>query len=251
MAEPTPHDGDLYAVYRGTYATVPDHPTHIPLANDSTLPDSQKVFYELSYLVKIFKSWEKEYPALSMEFSLQNLLTFSKGNLKKIHMEYLHDGLKYESFPRVGAKACVGGKTHYYLQTPLSNNGYMYRVIDDKDIGLRNISLHQGKTHPAGIGGYYVSLTEIGAAHFAAFAAFATTWFGCSPEDLLQSVFYNGPRNRFDVVFERKDYPLAGDKVSLELCFEPGFPVKEYSHASFRVTQEYLDGGKSKKPSIH
>jgi len=60
-------------------------------------------------------------------------------------MEYTHDGLKYESFPRLGAKACAGGKTHNYLQIPLSNNGYMYRIIDDADIGVRNISLHRGK----------------------------------------------------------------------------------------------------------
>ena len=88
-----------------------------------------------------------------------------KGKVEKIHMEYTHDGLKYESFPRLGAKACAGGKTHYYLQIPLSNNGYMYRIIDDADIGFRNLSLHRGATHPAGIGGF-VSLTEVGAARF-------------------------------------------------------------------------------------
>jgi hypothetical protein len=31
----------------GENATLPEHPTHIPLANDSELPDSQKVRYEL------------------------------------------------------------------------------------------------------------------------------------------------------------------------------------------------------------
>jgi hypothetical protein len=80
------------------------------------------------------------------------------------------------------------------------------------------------------------------------FAKFAA--FGCRPEDLSQSVFYNAPHNRVDVLLERADRPVAGHKVSLEFCFEPGFPVKEYSQASFRVTQEYLHGaGKGKKPS--
>jgi hypothetical protein len=257
MAELT-HD-DIFAVYRGLYpedahqayvflrafqnASVPDHPSHIPLANDSTLPDSQKVRYELSYLVEIHKSWEKEYPALQEQLSLQNLLSMTKGKVEKMHMEYTHDGLKYESFPRIGAKACSGGKTHYYLHIPLSNNGYMYRIIDDEDIGFRNISLHRGATHPAG-NGAYVSLTEVGAAQFAPFAVFASSWFGCSPEALVQSVFYNGLHNRVDVVLEREDYPNLGDKVSLDFCFEPGFPVKEFNHASFRVTQKYIDGGK-------
>ena len=257
MAELT-HD-DLYAVYRGLYpadahqayvflrafqnASVPDHPSHMPLANDSTLPDSQKVRYELRYLVEILKSWEKEYPALQEQLSLQNLLSMKKGKVEKMHMEYTHDGLKYESFPHIGAKACSGGKTHYYLQIPLSNDGYMYRIIDDEDIGFRNISLHRGAAHPTGIDGY-VSLTEIGAAQFAPFAAFSSSWFGCSPEALVQSVFYNGPRHRVDVVLAREDYPHIGDKVSLEFCFEPGFPVQEFNNASFRVTQKYIDGGK-------
>ena len=103
----------------------------------------------------------------------------------------------------------------------------MYRIIDDADMGFRNISLHRGAPHPAGIDGY-VALTEVGAAQFTPFAAFASTWFGCSPEDLLKSVFYNGPHNRVDVVLESKDYPLAGDKVSLDLYFEPGLPVQEF-----------------------
>jgi hypothetical protein len=249
---------ELLTVYRGLYptdahqayvflrafqnATVPDHPTHVPLGTDSTIPDSQKIRYELSYLVEIFKSWEKEYPALQEQLSLQkNLLAMKKGSVGKIHMEYSHDGLQYESFPRLGAKACAGGKTRYSLQIPLSNNGYMYRIIADADIGFRDILLHRGKTHPAGISGY-VSLNEVGAAQFAPFAAFASAWYACSPEDLVQSVFYNSLHNRVDVVLERKDFPRPGDKVSLEICFEPGFPVQEFDHAAFRVTQKYIDG---------
>jgi hypothetical protein len=34
----------------------------------------------------------------------------------------------------------------------------------------------------------------------------------------------------------------ACDKVSLEFCFEPGFPVDGVDSSSFAVTQEYLDG---------
>jgi hypothetical protein len=185
---------------------------------------------------------------LQSKLSLQSLLNMDKGDLTKKHMQYkhdgLHDGLPYESFPRLGVKAIAGRKAHYYLQIPLSNNGYMYRIIEQADISVGSVTLHKGKTHPAGIGGY-VGLTEEGAAQFAPFAAFALSWFGCSsPEDLMQSVFYNGPHNRVDVIFERKNYPQPGDRVSLELCFQPGFPTEDFNRAAFTVTQKYIDNGK-------
>jgi hypothetical protein len=219
------------------------HPLRVPLANDSSLADSEKVRYELRYLVAIFKSWKEGYPELQSKLSLQSLLNMDKGDLTKKHMQYEHDGLPYESFPRLGVKS-IGRKAHYYLQIPLSNNGYMYRIIEQADISVGSVTLHKGNAHPAGIGGY-VGLTEEGAAQLAPFAAFAMSWFGCSnPEDLMQSVFYNGPHNRVDVIFERKNYPQPGDRVSLELCFEPGFPTEEFTRAAFTVTQKYIDNGK-------
>lgn len=253
MAKQGARDAESFAVYRGLLpadghqafvflryfqnAEVPDHPTHFPLANDSTIPDSQKILYELGYLVEIFKSWLKEYPELKEQLSCQKILAMDKGKVEKIHMEYLHDGLKYESFPRLGAKALAGGKTHYYLQIPISNNGYMYRVVNDADIGLRDLSLHKGRTHPTGIGGY-VSLAKDAAAEFLPFLIFACSWFGCNEDDIALKVFYNGEKNRVDVVMERKDEPSRGDKVSLEICFEPGFPVQEFNQTAFCATKE-------------
>ena len=245
-----PADAHLAFVFLRAFqnAQIPDHPTHVPLANDSTLADSQKVRYELEYLLKIFESWLKEFPALKEQLSLQNLLAMKKGKVEKLHMEYKHDGLNYESFPRLGAKMRAGGrgKAHYYLQIPLSNNGYLYRIISDADIGLRNLSLHRGSTHPAGIGGY-VSLTKDAAADFYPFVAFAASWFECGAENLNLAVFYNGAENRVDVVVERKNHPNDGDKVSLEFCFEPGFPIKEFDEATFRVTKAEIDDQEKKR----
>jgi hypothetical protein len=248
---------ETFDVYRGFFPTgafafaflrnfrnaeIPDHPTHVPLANDSTIPDSEKIRYELGYLLEIFNSWLKEYPELKEQMSCQKILAMKKGTVAKLHiMEYLHDGLKYESFPRLGAKALVGGKTHYYLQIPISNNGYMHRVVNDADIGLRNLSLHKGATHPTGIGGY-VALTKDAAADFLPFLNFACSWFGCIEDAITLKVFYNGEKNRVDVVMEQKDEPRQGDhKVSLEICFEPGFPVDEFDQTAFRATREEID----------
>ena len=237
---------ETFAIHRGFFphdlhqAFVPDHPAHVPLASDSTVPDSQKIRYELGYLLKIFESWLKEYPELENQLSCQKILAMKKGQVEKIHMEYVHDGLKYDSFPRLGSKALAGGKTHCYLQIPISNNGYMYRVVNDADIRLRNLSLHKGATHPTGIGGF-VALTKDAAAEFVPFLTFACSWFDCNVDDITLTVFYNGEKNRVDVVMERKDEPSQGDKVSLEICFEPGFPVEEFDQAAFHVTREELD----------
>jgi hypothetical protein len=88
------------------------------------------------------------------------------------------------------------------------------------------------------------------------------------PGGSLSKRILQRPHNRVDVLLERADYPLAGHKVSLEFCFRSVFPVvkdlaghkvslefcfrsvfpvvKEFGQASFRVTQEYLDGGKAR-----
>ena len=239
-----PADAHQYVVFFRDFqnAEIPAHPTHVPLANDSTLADSQKVRYELAYLLKIFDSWLKVFPSLKKQLSLQKLLATEEGMVEKLHMDYKHDGLAYESRPRRGAKMNAGGsgKTHYYLQIPLSNNGYLYRIISDADIGLRNVALHRGRTHLHGIGGY-VSLTKDAAADFFPFVAFAASWFECEAENLELAVFYNGAKNRVDIVVERKNHPNDGDKVSLEFCFEPGFPIQEFDEATFRVTKAEID----------
>ena len=115
------------------------------------------------------------------------------------------------------------------------------------DIGLRNLSLHhRGSTPPAGIGGY-VSLTKDAAADFFPFVAFAASWFECEAENLELAVFYNGAKNRVDIVVERKNHPNDGDKVSLEFCFEPGFPIQEFDEATFRVTKAEIDCQEKKR----
>lgn len=127
-------------------AEVPDHPTNVPLVNDSTIADSQKIRYELGYLLEIFSSWLKEYPGMKNHLSCLKVLSMEKVSVTKRHMEYIHDGLKYESFPRLGAKALAGGKIKYYLQIPISNNGYMYRIVNDADIHRPKLSRHKGES---------------------------------------------------------------------------------------------------------
>ncbi|KAL3906595.1 MAG: hypothetical protein SGILL_009207 [Bacillariaceae sp.] len=265
MAE---QESDPYQVYRGLYpadkhqeyvmlhtmqhglnAIVPEHPTHLPLVNDSSIPDSSKFRFEVSYLAKIFMSWGKEYDDEEDAASLSNVLAKKRGTTERMRIVYLHDGLKYQSFPRLGAEKMPGKTTHYYLQIPLSNNGYMYRIIADRDIAQRDISLHKGETHPDGIGGF-VELTEDSMADFTPFAEFATAWFGCKAELIDQNVYYNGPYNRVDIVFERQDYPNEGDKVSLEICFEPGYPIKTFQKSTFRIKQKDIDEGKKRLGSV-
>jgi hypothetical protein len=224
---------------------LPDGPMHLPLANDSTLPDSEKVRFELKYLAEIFKAWKEVALTVQDNISLQNLLTITNNVSREV--VYEHDGLAYQSLYCMGSKVHKAGK-HSYFQIPLVNSGYLYRIIETKDILQRDVWLHPGKTHPCGIGGY-VALTEIASGCLHGFARFAVDWFNCStdgtgPESLNQSVYYNDSANRVDIVFERRDYPTSGDRVSLEFCFEPGWPLKQVAPASFPLTKAYLDGQK-------
>jgi hypothetical protein len=130
-------------VFRGLYpadaqqttATVPDHPTHVLLANDFTIADFQKVRYELRYLAEIFKSWKENYPKLKAQLSLQLLLSMDEGREVRCTRSTpttASTSVFLVSEPR--------REIHYYLELPLSNNGYMYRIIDDAaDVGLRNL----------------------------------------------------------------------------------------------------------------
>ena len=51
----------------------------------------------------------------------------------KLHLEYEHDGKLYQSFPRIGAKV-VQQNIEYYLQLPMSNDGYVYRMVPDAEL---------------------------------------------------------------------------------------------------------------------
>ena len=220
---------------------LPSPHLRLPLADDSSLPESQKVCFELKYLTKILESWKEEAKHKD-EISLQHLLSLT---VEESHgMEYEHDGLTYKTVYRMGHSRLKHGKKHYYFQVPLANNGYLYRIIEDKH-ALRDISLHDEKAHPGGIGGY-VSLNEIGSGRLYAFSKFAVEWFGCSEEEaverLSQGVYYNSGAKRVDIVTERFDFPTPGDRVSLEFCFEPGFPVKKFGPTTFGLTKEFLDG---------
>lgn len=222
---------------------LPDAPVRLPLANDSTLPDSQKVRYELKYLTEIFKSWKQVALHIRDQISLQSLLSVSVSESREV--EYEHDGLTYKSIYRRGSKLLKDGKFHYYFRIPLANNGYLYRIIKDEDILRRGMSLHDGPAHPGGIGGY-VALTKIGSGCLYEFARFAEEWFECHDDEALeslsQSVYYNAQANRVDIVVRRFDFPNPGDRVSLEFCFEPGFPVKTFGPDSFGLSRDYLDG---------
>eukprot|EP00978_Attheya_sp_CCMP212_P027077 scaffold90284_cov45-Attheya_sp.AAC.1 len=191
----------FFNMYRSRFqnAMVPEAPTtHVPLANDSSLPDSQKVRYELEYLVDIFKSWKTAYVGFDEVVSLSNLCAMQNTKMENGHTQYEHDGLAYKSFYRMGVNMMKGGKLHYYLQIPLSNNGYLYRIVNPEEIRHSGISLHQGVAHPSGIGGY-VALNEIGSLPVSEFVEFASEWFGCDGTLLRLSVFYNGAHNRVDI----------------------------------------------------
>jgi hypothetical protein len=109
------------------------------------------------------------------------------------------------------------------------------------EIRHSGISLDRGVAHPSVIGGY-VALTEIGSPPLYEFVEFASEWFSCEGTLLRLSVFYNGAHNRVEIRMERLNFHRQGDKVSLEFCFEPGFPVQNLDSSSFAVTQEFLDG---------
>ena len=121
----------------------------------------------------------------------------------------------------------------FYLQIPLANNGYCYRVVGTDEIHRGEITLHQGKTHPKGIGGY-VQLNPGASSPLSRFAEFALEWFGS--EDVHCSVYYNGNHNRVDILFGRDNFPQPGQKLMLEFCFEPGWPVKTFELDSFPVS---------------
>jgi hypothetical protein len=250
---------ESYDVYRGLYpslthqefvqlrsirnASIPGAPTQQPLATDDSLPDSQKARYELVYLVEILKSWEQVHPQFQDRVSVGRLCGLPIPSVEQGEVEYDHDGLTHQSLYRFGVKSRSRGRRHFYFQIPLSNNGYLYRIVDP-DL-VRTVALH-GAAHPGGIDGY-LPLTEVGSESLAEFADFGVTWFGCSIDLLRLSVFYNGEKSRLDIRVERLDFPAKKDKVSLEFCFEPGFPIKEFDEFSFAITQDFLDKAPKRK----
>ena len=52
----------------------------------------------------------------------------------------------------------------------------------------------------------------------------------------------DGSANPVDVVMERLDYPRQGDKVSISLCFEPGWPIEKISNMLDDVGDQEIDG---------
>jgi hypothetical protein len=191
------------------------------------------------------KSWEQVYPQFQDRVSVGRLCGLPVPSMELGEVEYDHDGLTYQSLYRFGAKSRSFDRRHFYFQIPLSNNGYLYRIVDPDLVqqgnANRTVALHGGAAHPGGIDGY-LPLTEVGSASLAEFADFGVTWFGCNIDLLRLSVFYyNGENNRVDIRVERLDFPAKRDKVSLEFCFEPGFPKKELDEFSFAITQDFLD----------
>jgi hypothetical protein len=89
-----------------------DGPMQLPLENESTLPDSEKVRFELKYLVEIFKSWNEVALTVQDKISLQNLLTITNNVSREVLYE--HDGLTYQSLYHMGSKVHKAGK-HYYF----------------------------------------------------------------------------------------------------------------------------------------
>lgn len=223
---------------------LPSRPIRVPLANDTGLSDSQKVKFELKYLAEIFDSWlDTVRKADNGNFFRTSLSLSSVYNCTSNHeleVEYLHDGHWYKSFPRIGSKI-KGTQKIFYLQIPLANNGYCYRVVGTDEIHRGEIALHQGKTHPRGIGGY-VQLKPEATSPLYRFAEFAFEWFGS--EDVHCSVYYNGNQNRVDILFGRDDFPQPGQKLMLEFCFEPGWPVKTFEMDSFPASS-LLGSGES------
>jgi hypothetical protein len=211
-------------------------PIRLPLANDTGLSDSQKVKFELKYLGGIFDSWldtvkkadNGNFFGTSLSLSRVCNCDFNHN----LEVEYSHDGHWYNSFPRIGSKM-KGTQKIFYLQISLANNGYCYRVVGTDEIHRGEITLHQGKTHPKGIGGY-VQLKPESASPLARFAKFAVEWFGST--DIHTMVFYNGNQNRVDILFGRNDFPQPGQKLMLEFCFEPGWPVQTSELDSFPVS---------------
>mmetsp|Transcript_12584 Transcript_12584/g.34897 ORF Transcript_12584/g.34897 Transcript_12584/m.34897 type:complete len:264 (+) Transcript_12584:253-1044(+) len=204
---------------------IPDAPTRIPLFHDASLPDSQKARFELRYLQRIFQSWLTSYPLVKEGLSMAKALSMQAGECAKLHLEYEHDKKLYQSFPRIGAKV-VRQNIEYYLEIPMSNDGYVYRMMPDTKIARHNITLHRGTSHPEGIQGFSL-LHWDASSDFLPFLSFARAWFQCRQQNIKQAVFYNGSANRVDVVMERLNHPRQGDKVSITLCFEPGWPIQE------------------------
>ena len=71
--------------------------------------------------------------------------------------------------------------------------------------------------------------------------SFAPAWFQCHQQNIKQAAFYNGSANRVDVVMERLNYPREGDKVSISLWFEPGWPVEEISDMLYSVGDQEIE----------
>ena len=202
---------------------LPSLPIRLPLANDTGLSDSQKVKFELKYLAEIFDSWLDSVSKVGNGSFFTKFLSRSSVcnciNNHELEVQYCHDGNWYNSFPRIGSKTERLQETEhmqeiFYLQIPLVNNGYCYRVVDTDEIHRGEITLHQGETHPKGIGGY-VQLKLESSFPLSRFAKFALEWFGS--EDFDISVYYNGDQNRDFLSIQRFDSCTKGQSITYNL----------------------------------
>lgn len=99
-------------------------------------------------------------------------LSMQPGQRKHLDLQYDHDGKLYQSFPRIGAKV-FRQNIEYYLQIPMSNDGYVYRMMPDTEIARRDLALHRGtSSHPEGIKGV-AQLHHEAARDFHPFMSFA------------------------------------------------------------------------------
>jgi hypothetical protein len=97
---------------------LPRAPIRLPLANDSSLADSQKVKYELKYLAEIFDSWLDIVRSADdgdfFETSLSLSSVRSCVTNHQLEVQYFHDGQWYNSFPLFGSKV-KGAQKIFYL----------------------------------------------------------------------------------------------------------------------------------------
>jgi len=170
---------------------------------------------------------------------MAKVLSIRRGACAKLHLEYEHDGKRCQSFPRTGAKSCKSN-IEYYIQIPMSNDGYVYRKMPVSDVLLRPIVLvWETNKHPDRIRGL-LSL-DSSKASTSPILTFACRWFQCRKQAIQQGAFYSGSADCVNVVMERRDYPRQGDTVSITLCFEPGWPIEDFSSMLDDVGDEEIE----------
>lgn len=95
--------------------------------------------------------------------------------------------------------------------------------------------LNEGGTTAAHPGGGIPGFVQLAGAaltkDFSAFTLFGEGWFG--KKDFSPFIFYNAAMNRIDVMLKQTNYPSRGDSVSFTFCFEPSFPIRQFTPIDF------------------